>query len=239
MSVLVNGRSVKEYSQNGRIFIEAHKGSKYTLKLHNNSWQRVMAVFSVDGLDVIGGKPAGDSKTGYIMNAYETLEVKGYRINNNEVAGFVFTDKKQSYAAEKGDKSNAGVIGVRIFAEKQKPVQVMTTWIDSGTPKYTWGGTCETSILRCCSLDGNQGLAAQPIVKEPNFDLGTGWGNKVEDKVTMVSFEIGDLIAEMEVFYASRQNLEKMGIEFQPKKAVAGFPKAFAGFCEPPKSWRG
>lgn len=260
-SVLVHGRPVKEYSHNGRVFIEAHKGSNYTLKLQNNSWKRVMAVFSVDGLDVINGKPAGNCKNGYIINGYESMEVKGYRLNNNEVASFVFTDGARSYAAEMGDKKNTGVIGVRVFEEKTQLLTITYTpsptiiWpLPPSAPsspydpwKITyWGGTAGSSNsipLYSCSLKNGESKTAPQsqnmVATEPQFDLGTGWGNKVHDQVVNVEFEPGDILAEMEIFYASRKNLEKMGVKLREQKKIAVFPSAFSGYCQPPKEWRG
>ena len=119
MRVLVNGRPVKEYSKDGAVYCESRQGTTYTIKLNNNNPYRIMTVVSVDGLDVISGKAAAESDTGYIIDAHSTLDVKGYRISDKDCASFIFTSKGKSYVQQtKGDATNCGVIGLRAFGEK-------------------------------------------------------------------------------------------------------------------------
>jgi hypothetical protein len=123
MRVLVNGRPCREYSHKGMVFIESRHGTNYTVKLKNDNSHRVMVVLSVDGLDVITGKPAEETNKGYIVDAYSSTEIKGYRISDNDSASFIFTSKGKSYATKspEGKARNNGVIGVRVFREKEKP----------------------------------------------------------------------------------------------------------------------
>lgn len=123
MRVYVNGRSVREYNHNGNTFIESRHGSNYTIKIKNDNAHRVMAVVSVDGLDVITGKPAEDSDKGYIVDSYSSTEIKGYRLSDTDSAAFVFVSKDKSYTTNAtGDPRNSGVIGIRVFEEKvEKP----------------------------------------------------------------------------------------------------------------------
>ena len=119
MHVQVNGRACKEYSHNGMSFIEARAGTNYTVKIKNDNPYRIMTVVSVDGLDVISGKAAAESDTGYIIDTHGTLDVKGYRISDKDCASFIFTSKGKSYVQQtKGDATNCGVIGLRAFGEK-------------------------------------------------------------------------------------------------------------------------
>lgn len=130
--VLVNGRPVSEHPHQNRVFIEGREGTEYTLKLRNNSCKRILAVFSVDGIEVIKGKVAAEFDGGYVINAYDSMEVKGYRIDETAVAGFKFTNTNRSYSNLVGaatvnpvtkeveyqkDIKNNGVIGVRVFVE--------------------------------------------------------------------------------------------------------------------------
>jgi hypothetical protein len=135
LNVLVNGKPVREYFKNGRFYIEAKDGTEYSLKLKNHSHKKIMAVVSVDGIDVIKGKNAAEVTSGYVVNPYSTLNVVGYRIDDNNSVTFKFSDGKNSYATQvennfdpkklekvqKGDEPpsrNNGVIGVRIWEEK-------------------------------------------------------------------------------------------------------------------------
>ena len=124
VQILVNGSRCKQYNQNGKVFIEAKHGSEYVIEVKNHTWQRIMAVCSVDGLDILDGKLAREDAGGYIIPAHGADKFNGFRVSNDKVAKFVFGTKGGSYAASKEDGSerNVGVIGVRLFDEKSKPL---------------------------------------------------------------------------------------------------------------------
>jgi hypothetical protein len=280
MHVQVNGRACKEYTHKGMSFIEARTGTNYTVKIKNDNPYRVMAVLSVDGLDVVTGKPAEETNTGYIIDAYSSLDVKGYRISDDNSASFIFTSKGNSYVQQaKSNATNAGVIGLRTYKEK---VPYYSGWVlDSGVPYTTLGnntintipctytvgnttvtGTGTTTATNNCSnyfnttLASNTSLNASPVIlrsvnvssatstplSHKQFDTGTGWGSKLEDKVTRVSFEKGDMLVEMSVYYASKEALVEMGVDLQNTPKIAKepiMPKAFGNYCIPPKGWNG
>jgi hypothetical protein len=274
MLVLVNGRNVKEYTHQGMSFIEARNGTNYTIKLKNNTGYRVMTVVSVDGLDVVSGKNAAETDTGYILDAYGSTEIKGYRLSDNDSAAFVFTSKGKSYVQSvKSDARNCGVIGVRAFNEK-----LTSPWYGTYTVPmvYTTPSTHTITNLnytmpQTYTMDSNPTIysmavnasnTAQPTVDNSrnilksvtttsttatsipvsmdytNFDTGTGWGQKQEDKVTRVSFEKGSLLGELTMYYASEDALKEMGVDMSSKKKL-GMPQAFDGYCKPPKGWNG
>ena len=122
--ILVNGNRCKQYSHNGKLFIEAKKGSEYSIEIKNNSWQRILAVCSVDGLDILNGKKADENGNGYVINGNSSVKIDGFRVSNEKVAKFLFDYKGNSYASSKedGSEKNVGVIGVRLFNEKIKPL---------------------------------------------------------------------------------------------------------------------
>ena len=95
--ILVNGKKVREYYHDGKIFIEGKKGSEFTLKFKNNSYQRVLFVPSIDGLSVIDGKEASKNSGGYIVDALRSIEIKGWRTSLDDVASFIFDEKTNSY----------------------------------------------------------------------------------------------------------------------------------------------
>ncbi len=145
INVLVNGNRCKQYLHNGRTFIEAKEGSEYVVEIKNNSWEKILAVVSVDGLNVVDGEPADDNGTGYILDKYSAQKLYGFQYSKEKVAAFKFgafgavkidpaTGKPEidpstgkeiplGYAASKGDgaEKNAGVIGVRIWDEIPQP----------------------------------------------------------------------------------------------------------------------
>lgn len=122
LQVLVNDRPVREYGHQGRTYVAGHKGSRFTLKLRNNTAQRVLAVPSIDGICACDGQPATGASKGYIIPAYSSVEIKGWKQSLRETADFIFTDRSTtSYAAQTHGAQNCGVIAVKVIAEKFVP----------------------------------------------------------------------------------------------------------------------
>lgn len=121
INVLVNGNRCKQYSHAGKLFIEAKHGSEYSIELKNNTWSRILAVCSVDGLDILNGKPASEDGPGYVIGSLNSSKFDGFRVSDETVAKFVFSCKDSSYAKSKedGSEKNVGVIGIRLFGEKK------------------------------------------------------------------------------------------------------------------------
>lgn len=129
--VLVNGRKVKEYRHNGLTFIEAKDGTEFTVEVKNHQYQRILAIVSVDGIDVVDGKPATEKSRGYIVNGNSADVIKGWRVSDTEIGAFKFVTSDKSYATEKGRGQNNGIIAVKLIAEKVKEFQPTIAF-----PKY-------------------------------------------------------------------------------------------------------
>lgn len=89
---------IPEYGHHGLTFVEGRKGQFYTLKVRNDCAQRVMAVISVDGRNVVDGEACAPQSRGYIIPAYANVSIEGWRTNLNEVHTFYFEAKEHSYA---------------------------------------------------------------------------------------------------------------------------------------------
>lgn len=99
--------------------IPARVGTEYQLYIRNHSRDvNYEIVATVDGLDVLNGKPGSLNNNGYIVNAGDSLAIKGFRKDKNTEAAFQFADIDESYAANsvQGDVRNVGVIGFAAFA---------------------------------------------------------------------------------------------------------------------------
>ena len=102
-----------------RRFVEGTHNGRYSIVLKNRCKSALQVVLSVDGLDVIDGKPASVTKRGYVVPAGETLEVEGYRSSYDSVAAFKFSTVSNSYAnLSRGDTRNVGVIGLAVYTQK-------------------------------------------------------------------------------------------------------------------------
>ena len=110
----------KSYTNNGyRRFVQGSSGASYSIVIKNVCKCRVQVVLSVDGLDVLDGKPASVNRAGYVIEPGKSLEVEGFRTSYDRVAEFQFSSVSQSYAnLRHGDTRNVGVIGLAAFTEK-------------------------------------------------------------------------------------------------------------------------
>jgi len=263
-----DGRSVKirEYGQNNLTFVEGKKGQPYSIQFRNNSPNRVMAIISVDGVDVVDGKPATVESRGYIVGGYASAEIKGWRTSTSEVRQFFFEDKHGSYSATTtGEAVNCGIIECKVFAEKAKPLPVVTWALPTvireehhhhhhhdtiRTPVWgsqTYGSICAAGAagssetvasVFCNSLAAETVKCASVQEAAPEFNLGTGWGAAMTDCVSLTSFDKAYEMASLAVYYTNTDALQKMGIVLDKEVAVMSLPQGFGGFCQPPKGIR-
>lgn len=119
LSIVQNGRVLRQIDFNGESYIEAPLSGEYAIRVHNDSHRRRMVVLSVDGINVINGENAGYEGQGYVFNPWQTADIPGFRRGADEVAAFTFKSDSESYAAQTGrGTSNVGVIGIAVFDEK-------------------------------------------------------------------------------------------------------------------------
>lgn len=147
IEILVNGKPITEYAHKGNTYVEGRKGSEYSIRIRNNTNTRIVAITSVDGLNVLTGEPASSQDSGFVLNAYETIEVPGWKLNNAEGAKFTFSDPGGSYSvqAEQGD-NNLGLIGLKVFKEKPRYIGIPTPVIRHYSPLYDDGLRPRTMI---------------------------------------------------------------------------------------------
>jgi hypothetical protein len=107
-----SGRMLPGLIVGDRWFVVGEEGRRYSIVVRNRSDFRLEIVLSVDGLDVIDGRPASFRKRGYIVNPNRKLVVEGFR-QSTEAVAFRFGPARESYAAEKYHNTrNVGVIGI-------------------------------------------------------------------------------------------------------------------------------
>src|SRR5436309_358835 len=115
------GERIPVHAHRGCLYVAGAPGTKYSLLLNNKSGERVLAVVSVDGVNVITGDTATPAQSGYVLGPWGSVGIDGWRKNMSEVAAFVFTALPESYAARTGRPGNVGVIGVAAFREYRPP----------------------------------------------------------------------------------------------------------------------
>ena len=130
-----DGETLPTYAARDRFYVEGLAGQRYTIRVSNPTGHRVEAVVSVDGLDAVDGEAGDLRKRGYIVPAYGTVNVEGFRTSLSDVATFRFSSVDGSYAGQKGKARNVGVIAVALFEEEHAPDVQMAT--PNGGYNYT------------------------------------------------------------------------------------------------------
>lgn len=113
-----SGRTLPGYMAGGRALIVGEDGARYRIVVRNGTTARFEVVASVDGLDVIDGKPADPNRRGYLVDPHDTLVIDGFRTSDAAVAAFRFGRVADSYAAQTSGDRNVGIVGFAIFAER-------------------------------------------------------------------------------------------------------------------------
>jgi len=116
-----DGDTEPTYAFKDRFYVQGNAGERYTIRVTNPTPRRVEAVVSVDGLDVVDGENGDLRKRGYIVPAYGTVNIEGFRTSLDDVATFRFSSVDGSYAGQKGKARNVGVVAVAIFEEAAPP----------------------------------------------------------------------------------------------------------------------
>lgn len=115
------GATLPVHYAQGEYWVAGRPGARYAINVRNRLGERVLAVPSVDGVNVLSGETAAWDQGGYVFSPYERYQITGWRKSNSEVAAFEFSHITNSYAARTGRPAHVGVIGVALFRE-QPPV---------------------------------------------------------------------------------------------------------------------
>jgi len=206
------GQSIPVYAHGGRIYVPGTPGAKYSLRITNRTGERVLAVTSVDGINVITGETANPAQSGYVLDPFGSVEIAGWRKNMSEVAAFYFTPLPDSYAARTDRPGNVGVIGVAAFREYRPPRRRL----DLQQPGQSSGS----------AADRAEAQSAPAPAKEK---LGTGHGERESSYASWTDFRrASDSPAELvSIWYDSRASLVARGII--PGRPYAE-PSPFPGF---------
>jgi hypothetical protein len=116
------GAVLSPHYYRGEYWIAGRPGAKYSIEIQNRLGERLLAVTSVDGVNVISGETAAWDQSGYVFEPGQRYEVNGWRKSDAEVAAFTFTESPRSYAERTGRPENVGVIGVALFRERRPAV---------------------------------------------------------------------------------------------------------------------
>lgn len=225
------GDTLAVYPHRGQRYIAGRPGSRYAIRITNRTGERVMAVMSVDGVNIISGQTASWSQSGYVLAPWQTYEINGWRKSDQEVAAFEFTALPDSYAAQTGRPNDVGVIGVAVFTERVRyqppPPPVAPATVPAPEPyrqesrrSDAESGARDSAMADkrseplASSATGAAGALAKPAAPAPAERLGTGHGARESSYVTNTEFERSSVrpVETVSLRYDRYENLARAGI---------------------------
>jgi len=228
-------RRLPVHWQAGSAYVAGQPGHEYHLVLRNRTRARVLAVVSVDGVNVITGQTADPAQSGYLIAPYGRLVITGWRKSLAQTAAFYFTDLADSYAARTGRPDNVGVIGVAVYREKQAPPAPIAREAFPGAAGDA-GSAKRAAPAESPAAPGRQSNAPQRDEAEAASRLGTGHGRRETSRARYVEFERATPYpAEVvQLRYDSRANLVARGVIRDPGTCTQPCPRPFPGFAPDP-----
>lgn len=116
-------KTLKKYSVDGIETVGAWGDEPFEIRFRNNTSSRVQVKLTMDGTDILTGKPASTevSKDMWLVEANSSISLKAWPETSNGGAAFVFTSAKNSVAAHThGDMSSRGIIAAAVYVEGYK-----------------------------------------------------------------------------------------------------------------------
>ncbi len=223
------GQTLPVYYNDGQYFVAGEPGHEYQILVRNQSGSDVLTVVSVDGVNVVSGETAHWRQSGYVLDDWDNLEIKGWRKSLDRTAAFYFTRLPDSYAARTGRPDNVGVIGVAVFQRKPLPIPVPypapMTQADDAAPA---AGAPAESRREAKSAE----LSSRARRDAETARLGTGHGRSETSHARYTTFERAtESPAEIiTIRYDSRRNLIAQGVippDVVRPLAVNPFPGSF------------
>jgi hypothetical protein len=212
-----SGAVLRPHFYRGEYWVAGRPGARYAIEIRNRLGERLLAVTSVDGINVVSGATAAWDQPGYVFGPGERYQITGWRKSDADVAAFTFTDSSNSYAQRIGRPANVGVIGVAIFRER--PPQPLYAPPMIAQPPV---GPVAPTESDSSSAASGQAQNAPAILSSPSLQrapstaskLGTGHGEREYSYVRQTEFvrmqtQPNEVIR---IRYDSLDNLLAMGV---------------------------
>jgi hypothetical protein len=155
-----------------RSYLQAEKGARYALRIHNTTGERLGLVIAVDGRNIIDGRKSelARSERMYVLDGGQTQSYAGWRASLDAINEFYFTDFADSYAEAFGDRSARGVIAVAVYREEPP--------VEDPEPAQANAPTAPAAASR--------GRAEEKSARDES--AGTGYGDRRDDRAYEVEF---------------------------------------------------
>ena len=234
------GTTLAVHWKDGQRYIVGTPGHEYAVRIRNITGERILAVTSVDGVNVVSGETASPDQSGYVIDPWNSVEIAGWRRSLERTAAFYFTDLGDSYAARTGRPANVGVIGVAVFRERA-PIAINAPLRDKiaahdaarreradmpAAPAAAAQSEAGRASAEADAASNRADAASSGIASK----LGTGFGRNETSYAQRVRFERASAApAETtSIQYDRRENLVAMGVLLSPRYAGRA-PDPFPG----------
>lgn len=212
-----SGEELSGHFYKGEYWVVGTPGARYSILIRNSLGERLLAVTTVDGVNVLSGETANWNQTGYVFWPRQHYEVTGWRKSDAEVAAFEFTALPNSYAARTGRPENVGVIGVALFRERAAPESA------SYARALKSQQVPSPALALAAPAPGSGGLLAGALSADVPQSLGTGHGEREYSYIHHVEFERLSSTPEevIRIRYDSLENLVAMGVVQHWQRPIA------------------
>lgn len=218
------GERLPIWRHQGNNYVAGKPGDRYAVEVRNKTGERILSVLSVDGVNALTGSTAAPTQSGYVLGAWQPMEIKGWRKNMDEVAAFYFTQLSDSYAARTGRPDNVGVIGVALFREYVVPVAIME-------PEYERRAPASPAPVAPMASSQAKGAIAADRAEKAESRIGTGHGERINSTVRSTDFQRASSQADeiISIRYDSYANLVARGIIPRGRDVYPTQPNPFPG----------
>lgn len=225
-------RVLPVYWHAGKAWVEGVPGHEFRVRVRNATDGDVLAVVSVDGVNVVSGETAEPGQTGYVLDRRAGMDIQGWRKSLSRTAAFYFTDVSDSYASRTARPDNVGVIGVAVFRRKAEPPPVPLAREEWGHGDPAASGRAADGAVPATAqapAADAAGTAGRPRA-EAKSSLGTGHGRSEPSHARYVDFERASPYPDeiVRLYYDRREQLVSKGVippmrERDPEPFPAGF----------------
>jgi hypothetical protein len=230
----------------GRYYVEARRGSRYSVALANRTGERVGIVLTVDGLNAISGERDTGRGRMYVLDPWQRTTVQGWRTSLREVRQFTFVDERASYAARSGKANEKmGWIEVAAYRERRPCVLSAPRPVPPRAEPYEpEGDAAAKNEVPAEGRARDSAEAASPAAPSvlggthARSYPGTGWGRRTHDPVALVGFDPEREPSErVTLRYEYRSALVALGVlprRVPPRDRLWEREHAEPGFAQPP-----
>lgn len=209
--------------QDGRPFIPVTVGRPYYVRVINCAFTRIEVAVSIDGRNALRDEPADYDSPGLVIHAGGHYDFRGWRVDDNTTREFIFGDPGKSVAAQAGDASNIGVIGIAAWREEVVPEwkpwapgasgDFLGGVFAGGSPRSYRNSSYAGSGWSAGSSNNAPAASAGDETYDMNMSsVGTGIGVAQTDRVARTRFTRTGTPDILVIGYDTREELCRKGI---------------------------